>query len=154
MSTDYGSNIIVGVRLKDIYSYEIKEDSKTQYDLNTGKPYQVKVSRLYGKFGNKDLHPIEPHPTEYRYGRKEYYQDFDFLGKDISIHLPSNSGFNDPEYCMKHGIVGTVICIGDDTSSNDVSFEEVMKTIEKIKQALAIYGCTENPKLFSQVSIC
>jgi hypothetical protein len=159
MSTGFYSTAIVGVNLKDVYTYEIKQETKTKYNENTGEPYEVPINRLYGKFLNKELPAISPDFCSSGFRSwslgHSFSQDFSFLkevDRKISVHVPGGCG-NDPEYCLSKGIVGIELItdtLGRQSNKDGVPFSQIEEAFNIMRELLDQYDCKIEVRLFSQ----
>lgn len=143
---------IVGIPLKEIYSYEIKTDKKKKFNEDSGEPYFVSVSRLYAKFGNEELPPVDAQEQRNSWSyEQQFYQNWDFLEAGIEVHIRSClSSF--PAKTYERGILGIQVCKDlsyEDGLPKSVSLQEIYRACDRMKVFLEKYGCKSEVQIFS-----
>lgn len=67
MSAYFAANVVVGIKVSEIYKEEFISAEVTKYNPDTGVPYQSKiVNKKFFLFGHEIAQPVEPHPDEWK----------------------------------------------------------------------------------------
>lgn len=152
MSTSYWGRIIVGAPMSAIYVHEMREESKTKYNEDTGEPISVKVNRVHARFGNKDLPPIEARPTSSWSSRLEAWQEFGFLEElGLNVFL-SSEGYSDQAHLTERGLVGIELCSGDRDQHGITDVDKLLVAVGKVRDVLATFGYSGPVSIFSQLT--
>lgn len=167
MSVSYYTHTVVGVRLSDLgVKTSIVNTTKTRFDPEDGRPYEVDVQTSTTTYGNLTLPGDLEESLRYftEDGRFELedeaeddeYEDSVFLGAFLEANLRFFSGNNSGNVPLLDGILGCEVASVSDWGDSvaEIDAENVFSTMEKLKEAFkTTFGVDCQVKLYSVMHV-
>lgn len=92
MGASWGSRIVVGVPLAEVYSEQLTEKELTKYNPDTGEPFKKKMHVLERKFMGKPLPDLQPIKSYLGDHYADIRRDWDFLeGSGLEVFFFTDS---------------------------------------------------------------
>lgn len=130
-------NVIVGVTLDKLVDQEVKTFKKTQYDRDTGKPYEINQQTIkYYVKGTKDELPNKVSEIKLKK-----------LGLNNDLRIFCHNYYTDPKYVL----VGDCIKTGYSSGIMEIpNYEEEIKSVRESLQK-AGYDCVPQVYVMTEV---
>lgn len=165
MSVSYYTHTVVGVRLSDLGVKTTTVDTtKTRFDPENGRPYEVDVKTSTTTYGNLTLPGDLEESLRYftedgRYELEDEAEEDEnpiYLGAFLEANLRFFSGNNSGNVPLLDGILGCEVASvsnwGDSVA--EIEAENVLSTMEKLKEALkSTLGVDCQVKLYSVMHV-
>ena len=122
MGVSWSSDVILGVKLKDLNPQEItKNEIVVRYDEITGKPYEKSFPKQYVLFGTKEYEGTLKGFLKYSYESFEEFNEEFNNDSEIEVNLWCTAYIEDinPKSYGDEIVIG--VCIGGATEHNPIN---------------------------------